>query len=127
MSITSEKELSKAIKDGQDTIEIEGDLIGKTIRIKATGKVAWGVVVAAMGAAIATVLLTTRTGPSTASMSLAVNAVAIPGATAILGLPATISALTIAIAGGGIGVLNKLRDYKIVSREDSKLILQKKH
>lgn len=127
MSITSEKELSKAIKEGQDTIEIEGDLIGKTIRIKATGKVAWGVVVAAMGAAIATVLVTTRTGPSTVPMSLAVNAVAIPSTTAILGLPATISALTIAVAGGGIGVLNKLRDYKIVSREDSKLILQKKH
>lgn len=58
-------------------------------------------------------------------MSLVVNAVAIPGATVILGLPATISALTLAVTGGGIGVLNKLRDYEIVSREDSKLILQK--
>lgn len=60
-------------------------------------------------------------------MSLVVNAVAIPGATAILGLPVTNSALTIVVTGGGIDVLNKLRDYEIVSREDSKLILQKKH
>ncbi|WP_275897270.1 hypothetical protein [Helicobacter suis] len=41
MAIQTEEELARAIKEGRDTIEIEGDLATKTIRIKATGKVAW--------------------------------------------------------------------------------------
>ena len=34
---------------GQDTIEIEGDLVRRVIKIKATGKVAWGVCIGALG------------------------------------------------------------------------------
>lgn len=38
--VKDEKALAKAIKDGQDSIYVEGDLKNKIIRIKVTGKVA---------------------------------------------------------------------------------------
>lgn len=37
------KELSEAIKEETDVIEVEGDLSNKIVRIKVTGKVAWAV------------------------------------------------------------------------------------
>lgn len=40
--MTTEKELAEALKKNPDTIEIEGDLARKVIKIKATGAVAWG-------------------------------------------------------------------------------------
>lgn len=40
MKVNNEKELGKALHDEEDSIEIEGDLSNKVIRIKATGKVA---------------------------------------------------------------------------------------
>ncbi len=46
------EELGKAIKNKEDTIEIEGDLKNQVIRIKATGKVAWGVCVVSLGVAV---------------------------------------------------------------------------
>lgn len=41
MAISNEKDLGEAVNNEQDTIEIEGDLGKKVLRIKATGKVAW--------------------------------------------------------------------------------------
>ena len=40
MAIINEKDLSEALKNDKDTIEIGGDLADKVIRIKATGLVA---------------------------------------------------------------------------------------
>ena len=47
--VKTSKQLGQAIKEEKETIEIEGDLAAKVIRIKATGKVAWGVAAAAAG------------------------------------------------------------------------------
>ena len=48
------------------------------------------------------------------------------GAVAILGGKTTISAIAIAIAGGGVGILNKLRKYRIEKISDKHIILHKK-
>lgn len=40
MYVSDEKELGSALKSGEDTIEVEGDLKDKVLRIKATGRVA---------------------------------------------------------------------------------------
>ena len=40
MAITNERELNEALQNGVDSIEIEGNLKDKVIRIKASGKVA---------------------------------------------------------------------------------------
>lgn len=46
------KELAKAIKNGEDSIIVEGDLKNKVIRIKLTGKLAWSVCAVSLGEAI---------------------------------------------------------------------------
>lgn len=46
------KELSEAIKEETDVIEVEGDLSNKIVRIKVTGKVAWAVCAVSLAAAI---------------------------------------------------------------------------
>lgn len=126
---TSE-ELGKAIKNQEEFIEIEGDLRNKVIRIKAAGKVTWGVCATALGVAIvsymatpaATVAATPVGGAATMVNGLAATVVA----TTSLG-SATIAAITIGVAAGGIGALNTLRDkYKIVEKDDKHIKLQRK-
>ncbi|STO59714.1 Uncharacterised protein [Canicola haemoglobinophilus] len=49
-----------------------------------------------------------------------------PVAVGILGGAATYSAIAIAVAAGGVGVLTSLRNYKEISRSENKLVLQKR-
>lgn len=120
--IIDEKELGKALKSEQDTIEIEGDLAKKIIRIRATGKVAWAVAIGAIGIAVTSILL----APSTGGASTTVNLFAAPIAVGILGGAATISAITIAVGAGSIGALGALRKYKEISREGNRLVLKRR-
>lgn len=119
MTIRTEKELGEALKNEQDTIEIEGDLKNQVVKIKATGKVAWVIAIGAIGIAV---ILALGSGGVGTSASGFISASAVP----ILGLPATISALAIAIAAGGVGALNSLRKYKVVLNTEDKLILSRK-
>lgn len=118
MSISTEAELGKALKNGAETIEIEGDLKNKVLRIKATGKVAWLVAIAAIGIAVAVLFASGGTG---APVSGVIGA----GAVSVLGLPAAISAVSIAVAAGGAGALNSLRKYKVVKQSDKSVILRR--
>ncbi len=118
MAISTEKELGEALKNDQDTIEIEGDLARKVLKIKATGKVAWAVAIGAIGIAV---VLTVGSG-GTASPAAGVVGI---GAVSVLGVSAATSAVAIAIAAGGIGVLNSLRQYKIVSKSGNKVVLSR--
>lgn len=124
MSIKTEEELAKAIKNDQDTIEIEGDLVNKVLKIKATGKAAW---VIALGAiAVAFIGLTYPIPePATQTATKGFSAITVTGAATILGTGTAVTAVLIAVSAGGIGVLNKLRSYKIVENIDNKLILKK--
>lgn len=129
----TEKELGTAMKNGADSIYIEGDLKNKVIRIKATGKVAWGVCAASLTLAIVSYIATPEatvvTAPAggTGGVATAVSGVvATTAASAILG-SATIAAITIGVAGGGIGVLNTLRKkYEIVEKGNNYLKLRRK-
>ena len=118
MRVKTEEELAKAIKNGEDTIEIEGNLRKTVLKIKATGKVAWLIAIAAIGIAVGIFIATGGTGAPASSFIGG-------GAISVLGLPAAISAVSIAIAAGSVGVLNKLRDYKIIENNDDVLILKK--
>lgn len=119
MAIFSEKELGEALKNEQDTIEIEGDLKKKVLRIKATGKVAWAVAIGAIGVAV---FIALGSGGTAAPASGFIGI----GAVSVLGLSAATSSVAIAIAAGGVGALNTLRKYKIVSDSGDKLVLSKK-
>ena len=118
MAIKTEKDLGEALKKEQDTIEIEGDLQKKVLRIKATGTVAWAIAIGAIGIAVIVVL---GTGGAGAPVSGVVGF----GAVSVLGLPAAVSAVSIAVAAGGVGALNSLRSYKIVSNSGGKLVLSR--
>ena len=120
VQVDNPKELGKALKGKADEIIIiKIDLAKKVLRIKATGKVAWAVAIAAIAAAVAAII---------ASGGLA----SVPGATlaapavGILGFPTTVAAISIAIAAGGVGALNKLRKYKVVERGENRLVLRRK-
>ena len=132
MAITTAKELGQAIKDDVDIIEIEGDLASKVIRIKATGKIAWSVAAGALAVVITTMIMDLATLPldvATLGLSKAFKSFVATagGATAATTLgTATATAVTIGVAGGGIGALNKLRDYRLEKKNDKKVILYKK-
>lgn len=119
MAIRTEKELGAALKANQDTLEIEGDLKNKVVKIKATGKVAWAIAIGAIGVAV---LVTAATGGAGAPASGLIGI----GAISVLGLPAATSAVAIALAAGGVGALNSLRHYNIVSNSGDKLILSRR-
>ena len=118
MSIKTEEELAEAIENNQESIEIEGNLATKVIKIKATGKIAWVIALGAIAIAVTTVVLTGGTATPA-------SAIVAGGAVSILGLSTTVTAIAIAVAGRGVGILNKLRDYEIVSNKDDKVILKK--
>lgn len=130
--ISTSKELGQAIKEEKETIEIEGDLVAKVIKIKATGKVAWGVAAAALGIGVFAIVHTPHATVATApvggvggAISFGSSLVSTGVAGAILG-PAAITAFSIAVAAGGMGALNKLRQYKIVNKTEGHLTLKRK-
>lgn len=124
--MTDEKELGEAIKRGDDTIEIEFQLKDRVIKFRAIGKVAWAIAIGSIGVAVTSIIATAATGGTTAPVSALVATPALAGAVSVLGVPTTISAIGIAVAGGGIGALNKLRDYDIEEISDDKAILHRK-
>lgn len=122
VKVSTEKELGEALKRKEDGIEITGDLAKKTIRLRATGNVAWAIAIAAIGFAVYGV----ATAPVTGGTTAAISAFAAPTAVGILGGAATYSAIAIAIAAGGVGALTSLRKYKEISRSSSSLTLKRK-
>ena len=120
--IRTEKELADAINEGKDTLIIEGDLKKKVLRIKATGTLAWAVAIGAITVAVISII---TAGP-TAGTSTIGSGIAAPAAASILGMEATISAISIAVASGGVGVLNKLRKYDVVNKDKNKIVLKMK-
>ena len=124
--MTTEKELGEALKNNQDTIEIEGDLANKVIRIKATGAVAWGVCIGCVAVAVTFIVVTFGSGGTTAPVTVPTAAVSLGAAAAVWGLPTALAATGIAAAGGGVIVLNKLRKYRLEKKSDTKIVLHRK-
>ena len=52
-TVRTSVELGKAIKAQEEFIYIEGDLKRKIVRLKATGKIAWGIAGASIASAVA--------------------------------------------------------------------------
>lgn len=121
VTTSDEKELARAVKNKVDLIIVEFDLAKKVFRIKATGKVAWAIAIGGIIAVIATIV-----GTSGLAIPLAATTFGIP-AVSILGLPATVAAVNIALAGRGSRTLNKLRrEYEVVEYKDNRLVLRRK-
>ena len=132
MLIDNEKDLGNAIKNGEQCIEVEGELGQKVFRIKAVGAVAWAVAIGGLTVAVAAIIATLATGGAGAPATVPVTTAGILPAATVLGgtggvsgVAVAASAATIAVAGGGVGTLNKLRNYKMEKQGD-RVILKKK-
>ncbi|WP_141606999.1 hypothetical protein [Treponema saccharophilum] len=136
MTVTTEKELGNAIHDNVDTIEIEGDLGKKVVKIKATGKVAWAACIGSLTIAIIATVAAMIPDPAE-PVEIGVAGIAYGFSAVTLGA-ATTSAVSIGIAGAiaagatgaavgsaAIGILNKLREYKITEKSEGKVILKR--
>lgn len=134
MSITTAKELGQAIREEKDTIEIEGDLVRRVIKIKATGKIAWGVCIGALGVAITLVLTQPATtaidistlGTSALVKSFVATSSGVVAVSTLGSVSAVSTAIGIGVAGGGVAALNKLRDYRLEKKGNNKIILYRK-
>ncbi len=127
MLIDNEKDLGNAIKNGEQCIEVEGELGQKVFRIKAVGAVAWAVAIGGLTVAVAAIIAMIPAGPLPAPAAIAgiLPAAAVLGGAGVSGVAVAASAATIAVAGGGVGTLNKLRNYKMEKQGD-RVILRKK-
>lgn len=137
MKVNNEKELGAAVYNKEDTIEIEGNLAKKTFKIKATGKVAWGVCIGAIVIGMTATLMMPIPDPAKPIEGVVVvTSYGIAGV--ILG-SAAITAGTIGIAGafaaGAKGksiipkakeILQALREYRITEKSDNRLVLKRK-
>lgn len=123
----TEKELAEALKQKQDTIIIEGDLKRKVFRIMATGKLAWGMAAGAIAALVISVLSVPATAGTSAPIIVSVGLTGSTVAAGILGGSTSTAAILVALAGGGIQVLNELRwDYKIVENTSTRIVLERR-
>ena len=127
MSVTTEKELADAISRNQDSITVEGDLAKKTLRIKATGNVAWAVAIGSIGIVFYGVVMTMGTGGAAAPVS-GLAAVAGSGAAlGVLGTAATTAAVSMAVSVRSLSVLKKLRsDCKTIKTSDNVIVLNRR-
>lgn len=123
--MTTEKELAEALKKNPDTIEIEGDLARKVIKIKTTGAVAWGVCVAAVLCCAISATATVASAGTTAPATTIPTTLSLGVAATTWGVPTATTAVSIAIAGG-IRSLDKLRKYKLTKISDEKIRLTKR-
>lgn len=128
--VRTEKEFAEAIERGDDTIEVEGNLAEKTIRIRATGNVAWAVAIGAVGIAFYSAVkmpsaATSQSGGITKVVQFA-PIIAGAGAVGVLGAEVAVTALALAVAAGSVGVLASIRGYRQLSAEKGRLILQRK-
>lgn len=126
----SKSELNDAMRRGESTIEIEGDLARMVLRIKATGKVAWlvafGAIATASLAVISMVPASVATGGAAAPVEGVVVTAAFAPAAALLGYKVAFTAVGLAVAAGGVGILSRLRsDYKIIEANEDRVLLTK--
>ena len=121
VTVKTKDELASAINDNEIEIVIVNKELGRSVcRIKATGNVAWLVAAGAIGVAITSVLATAGT------IGTVVAAPSFVAATASLGgISVATAAVGIGVAGGGIAVLNKLRNYKISEKSDGRVVLKR--
>jgi len=118
---TTVKEFVDEVKKNHDEIVITGKIGKILITIKGTGKIAWLLAVAAIAICVAIVIASLPAGGVPAVVAIP----ALAPAVAILGPSAALGALQIAVAGGGIAILKKIRQYDIVDLGNDKYVLRK--
>jgi hypothetical protein len=115
MVITDAKELGRALRDGQQMLEIGGELRVSALRLRALGRPAWWVVVSSLRVAIPLGLI---------GLPVFVAVAVASGALVLLGA-ATIHAIQVGAAAGDVDALGVLRSCRHVGDEEGVLRLKR--
>ena len=121
--VKDEKELAQAIKNNVDYIEVEGGIKDFFIKVKGTGKIAWTLCIGclAIAAAATAYMVTKEDGDIKKTAVAAISATAAAG---ILGPTTAATCVMMAVAAGGVDVLNKLREYRIEEQGDRMFLVK---
>ena len=110
--VKDEKELAQAIKNNVDYIEVEGGIKDFFIKVTGTAQIAltFSIGRQAITTATNTYISTKKYGDIKKTAVAAISATAAAG---ILGPTTAATCVMMAVAAGGVDVLNKLREYRI--------------
>ena len=125
-TVTNAKELAAAVNNKENRIVIEGRLGDIVIKINAVGPVAWGVAIGAIEVALFGIAATTGSAGTGTPIGIASECVAAPVLISALGsVSAATTAIGIAVAGGGVGVLSTMRRYS-TARKNGRVVLTRR-
>lgn len=119
MTVNDGKDLGDAVRREEPYIELEGELAAQVKKLVRLNAALWAFCLTALSVAVVAAMQM----PVTAGLSGIASLAAGTSASAVIGVDAAATAATIAIAGGGIGTLNRLRRYRLEERKNGKVIL----
>jgi len=128
ISVSTPEELGKAIKDNEDEIEILGDIKAEVRKIITLPKAHWVVAVGAISTTVFSVLTTGDIGISRSPVTIRGTAFSLAPMVGILllGEGSFLSAVSMAIAGGGVDALSNLRNrYEFLERSGKAMLIMK--
>lgn len=123
--VLNEADLGKAIKQKKATIEIEGELKDRVCSMKALEKESWNACMTQISMAVSVLRIMTQVDGIDTPVSVLTGTPILEKIISFLGNTNAFSAIMIARAGGGVGILNQLRKYQIAALTEEKLILNR--
>jgi len=121
--VSTEEEFAKAMKDDTvDEVEITGSMKDKMLKVRARGKITWGIVAGSFAVAGAVIL----TSPTTGGLSSILSLPALAPAVGVLGTTLVAFLVKLIIAFGSIGILTQLRDGIIIEETPYSAIFKKR-
>lgn len=125
MVVNNEEDLGKAINSDVDEIIIEGDLVKKIIKIKATGIPAWFIAISFV--LIVIIVVSKSDKVSAVAVHNSVAKMATSSVVSIWGISTAVTAIKICLDTKSIITLKKLRNnYKILEEGNGFLKLRRK-
>lgn len=115
------KALGLALKRDEVTIEVTHTARKTVIKVRALGKVAWGLVLVSASLLIAAIIFAGPSGGTSIGMTPVLGGAGL----GILGWSAFTTLVAAGVAAGGPGELVKIRDYKVQSDDGKKMVLVK--
>ena len=121
MKVTTKEEFAKAVERGDEEIEVVGAYASTVCGIAKIKPISWAMILSGLAVSIGM-------APLSGGLSLGVMASMVPIGSLCSGLSVGVAtALSALLAIGGVSLLRKLRDYKVVSRNgNNRVILRKK-
>lgn len=125
MIVINEKDLGKAIKEKKKIIEIRGVLKNRVYSIKSVEKSIQNECATQISMAVLFLQEMTNADGITTPVSVLTGTPILEKIASILGISNAFSSIMIAMAGGGVGILNQLRSYQIDQMTEEKIVLRR--